>query len=175
KELLAEAGYPGGKGLPILRYDAPYNTKISRNSYELFKGYVNEIGIKTSLIVNDWPNFLNKLETGDFQLAAEVLWYGDYPDPQNFLQLLYSPNSGQTNFTRYKNAEFDQLYEKTITMQPSPERTQIYRTMTAIAEKDHPIIFDIKPLDYDIIHKRLRNYRHNQFARNTAQYLEVVE
>ncbi|MEM9424318.1 MAG: ABC transporter substrate-binding protein, partial [Spirochaetota bacterium] len=172
KQLLAEAGFPEGEGLPQLKYDAASSSKASRDLYELFQRYMSDIGIQTAFIVNDWPTFASKLDTGDFQYAG-LGWNADYPDPQNFLQLLYGPNS--SNYARYRSAEFNELYEKSLTMQPSPERTELYKQMVAIADEDHPWIYGVNRQVYAMTHKRLRNYHYNQFANNIAQYLQIFE
>ena len=174
RQLLIEAGYPGGEGLPVLRYEAASSSKASRDLYELSKRYLEDIGIETEFVVNDWPTFSQKLDDGEFQLAG-LGWGADYPDPQNFLQLLYGPNIPQTNNVRYRSDRFDALYAEAAPMLPSPERTRLYKEMIAVLEEDRPWIYGVHRLSYAMVNPRVRNYLFNEFARNGSQYLEIVE
>ena len=175
KELLSEAGFPDGEGLPLLRYEATSASKTSRDFYEFARQYLGAIGIETEFIANDWPTFSKKLDDGEFQFAG-IGWGGDYPDPQNFLQLLYGPNvETTTNAVRYRSPEFDALYEKAAPMVDSPERTELYLQMVKLLDEDHPWIYGVHRLSYAMTTKRLRNYRFNEFINNAAQYLQIVE
>ena len=174
KELLSEAGYPGGEGLPVLRYEAASSSKASKDFYEMMRRYLEEIGIETEAVMNDWPTFIRKLDDGNLQLAA-LSWNADYPDPQNFLQLLYGPNIPQTNSARYRSDRFDALYAEAAPMLSSPERTRLYREMAAVLEEDHPWIYGFHLIFYTIVTPRVRNYHFNEFARNVTQYLEIFE
>ena len=175
KQLLSEAGYPNGEGLPLLRYEAASASKTSRDFYEFTQRYLAEIGIETEFIVNDWPTFVQKLDDGKFQFAG-IAWGADYPDPQNFLQLFYGPNvETTTNSVRYRSPEFDALYEKAAPMIDSPERTELYLQMVKILDEDHPWIYGVHRLAYSMTTKRLRNYRYNEFINSSAPYLQIVE
>jgi ABC-type oligopeptide transport system substrate-binding subunit len=61
-------------------------------------------------------------------------WIADYPDGDNFMQLLYGPNTGQTNSACYRSAEFDRRYEKSRSLPDGPERDRLYREMTRLIE-----------------------------------------
>ena len=71
----------------------------------------------------------------DGATRADMLggWAGDYPDPENFLQLFVSTNAAPgTNSSNFKDKDFDALYEKVRTQLPSPQRANAVRQMTAI-------------------------------------------
>jgi ABC-type oligopeptide transport system substrate-binding subunit len=63
-------------------------------------------------------------------------WIADYPDGDNFMQLLYGPNTGQSNSACYQSREFDARYEKSKLMPDGPERNQLYREMARLMEVD---------------------------------------
>ena len=64
-------------------------------------------------------------------------WIADYPDGDNFMQLLYGPNTGQSNNGCYESKAFDALYEKVAaTMPDSPERNHLFLDMTRQMEVD---------------------------------------
>ena len=63
-------------------------------------------------------------------------WTADYPDGDNFMQLLYGPNTGQSNNGCYESKAFDAFYEKARLLPDSPERRQLYLEMTRQMEVD---------------------------------------
>jgi ABC-type oligopeptide transport system substrate-binding subunit len=63
-------------------------------------------------------------------------WIADYPDGDNFMQLLYGPNTGQSNNGCYESKSFDALYDKSRAMPPSPERNLLFLEMTRQMEVD---------------------------------------
>ena len=59
-------------------------------------------------------------------------WNADYPDAENFMQLLYGPNVGQENHARFNLPEFNKLYDEARTLPDSPERTRLFDRMTEL-------------------------------------------
>ena len=59
-------------------------------------------------------------------------WNADYPDAENFMQLLYGPNVGQENHARFNLPEFDKLYDAAYRLPDSPERTRLFDRMTEL-------------------------------------------
>ncbi|MEK9603453.1 MAG: ABC transporter substrate-binding protein [Flavobacteriaceae bacterium] len=74
-------------------------------------------------------------------------WIADYPDAENYLSLFYSKNFSPSgpNYTHHQNSGFDQLYEKSFTINDPNERSAIYQIMDSLAMTKHPMI----PLFYD--------------------------
>ncbi|BBB92656.1 MAG TPA: peptide ABC transporter substrate-binding protein [Methylomusa anaerophila] len=106
KKLLAEAGYPDGKGFPVLT--VIYNTDdrhkaIAEAIQEMWK---KNLGINVTLSNQEWKVFINNRQTGNYQIARHG-WIGDYPDPMTFLDL-FIIGSGN-NDPQYKNPEYDKL------------------------------------------------------------------
>ena len=87
---LAEAGYPGGKGLP-LTVEFRSSTTNTRQTYEFHRAQLAKVGIKLEGSFQTFSAFLRKVEAGNFQIAAGG-WAADYPDAENFYQLFYGPN-----------------------------------------------------------------------------------
>lgn len=131
KKLLAEYGWTA-ENLPLLEW-ADTASVTSRQQYELFRGWMQELGFPA-----DKVTFKSFATFGDFNKALRqrqlqffgMGWGLDYPDAENTLQLFYAPNqSPGSNSANYTNAEYDRLYEQSAIMQPSSERTAIYRRM----------------------------------------------
>ncbi len=172
KKLLAEAGYPEGKGLKELTYDCPSST-VSRQIGEYTKQQFAKIGVKIRVVQNTWPELQKKIDTRQVELWS-IAWGADYPDAENFLQLLYGPNKVPgANGSGYNNASFNRLYESASTMQDSPERTALYEKMTRMAAEEMPWIFGVHRQNYVLKHSWLKNYIITDFEAGTEQYLDV--
>lgn len=138
RQRLADAGW-NADNLPVLQYGAVSST-TSREFFEQFRGNLTRIGYPQDKIVfRAFANF------GDYNRAMRnrelmVMGYGwglDYPDAENTLQLFYGPNQAPgSNASNYSNPEYDALYERTAVMQPSDERTELYRRMNQMLIDD---------------------------------------
>lgn len=172
KKLLAEAGYPGGKGLPAIRYDINAGTE-SRQLAEYFAKQMGEVGIKIQIITNTWPELVKKTNNKSTQIFG-MAWGADYPDAENFLGLLYGPNGAPgSNSANYKNAEFDKLFAQAVAMQDTPERTTLYEKLNEMAAEDVPWIFAMHRTEVRLIQGWLRNFKYIEFNHAQAQYLSV--
>lgn len=108
KELLAEAGYPDGKGLPT--FDLEFNTGAGHEKVmEVVESNLADIGIKTDLKGMEWAQFIDYRQAGKHELARDG-WVFDYPIIDNMLYpLFHSDNIGQDNTSGYKNVSVDAL------------------------------------------------------------------
>ena len=103
KKLLEEAGYPGGEGFPQITYttnDAGYHKPVA----EYLQQAWGELGIDVKVDVVEWESFTSMRRNGEYE-AARNGWVGDYDDPSNMLDLLYSTNGN--NDGKYNNPEYD--------------------------------------------------------------------
>lgn len=172
KKLLAEAGYPGGKGLPTIVVQTRSDT-ISRQQIEFFEKSMEKIGINIDVGMNTWPELVNKVTKKQHQMYA-MAWGADYPDAENFLGLLYCPNqSPGSNGANYCNTEFDALYKTATIMQDSPERTAMYEKLNEMAALDVPWIINFHRTDIYLAQAWLKNYKHMEFNHTQFQYLNV--
>lgn len=172
KELLAEAGYPEGKGFPEITYDCASGT-VSRQQGEYFKKQMAEIGINVKVVSNPWPQLQDKITKRSVELYG-IAWGADYPDAENFLQLLYGPNrSPGANGSGYDNPEFNQLFKVSSVMQDSPERTAMYEKMYRIAAEQVPWIYGVHRQTFTIKQGWLKNYVSTDFDSGQEKYLDV--
>jgi oligopeptide transport system substrate-binding protein len=151
KEYMTRAGYPGGvdprTGKPLrIRFENSGTSTTSRHHANRVRDEMRRIGIEVDIIVNTWPQMIEKMRNKDFQMAG-LAWGFDYPDGQNILQLLYGPNEAPgINSANYKNPEYDTLYEQISTMEDSPERSEIYKRMARMVADDVPWIIRVHRL-----------------------------
>ncbi|MBT3584681.1 MAG: hypothetical protein HN509_07225 [Halobacteriovoraceae bacterium] len=172
KKLLLEAGYPGGKGLPEITYDCPSST-VSRQIGEYFKKQMAQIGIKIKVMTNPWPELQKKITKRQVMLYG-IAWGADYPDAENFLQLLFGPNKAPgANGSGYNNPEMNRLFTVAALLQDTPERTALYEKMTRIAAEEVPWVFGVHRQSFVLSHGWLKNYVATDFEAGQATYLNV--
>lgn len=105
KELLAEAGYPNGEGIPTIEY--LYNEGTGHQLIgEALQSMWAELGINVELVSQEWATFLNSRKNGDYMIARNG-WLGDYNDPISFLDMWVT--GGGNNDAQWSNAEYDAL------------------------------------------------------------------
>ena len=172
KQLLNEAGYPEGKGLPKITLDIPSST-VSRQMGEFFVGQMKTVNINIRLNKNTWPELQNKIVKRQIQLYS-IAWGADYPDAENFLQLLYGPNkSPGANGSGYDNPVYNKLFKQASLMQHSPARTTLYEKLNLMAAEAVPIIFGVHRQKYVLKHSWITNYIVSDFDHGNAQYIDI--
>ena len=141
--LLDRFGYKKGpdgyrrmpKGEPlVIRYSSTPSER-DRQFDELMKRSLDSIAVRLEIHKDRFPELI-KLENQCRLMMRGAAWIADYPDGDNFMQLLYGPNSGQSNNACYRSAEYDERYEKSRLLPHGPERDRLYREMTRIMETD---------------------------------------
>ncbi|MFO7957524.1 MAG: ABC transporter substrate-binding protein, partial [Candidatus Brocadiia bacterium] len=163
RELLAEAGYPGGIGPDgkrlTITFDIGSAGPAAIQSAQRFAADMDQIGIAVDIQTNTWAEFLRKQRKGSTQVFR-LGWLLDYPDPENFLQLLYGPNKAPgPNGTLYDNPEYNRLFEQMKAMPDTPERYEIIRRMVDIVVEDCVWIPIFHPVDYVLIHQWYENVK----------------
>jgi oligopeptide transport system substrate-binding protein len=122
---------PDGKPLVIRYWSSP--TERDRQFDELMKRSLDSIGLRLEISKERFAELI-KLGNQCRLMTRGAAWIADYPDGDNFMQLLYGPNTGQTNNACYQSAEFDRRYEKSRRMPDGPERDKLYHEMTRLME-----------------------------------------
>jgi ABC-type transport system substrate-binding protein len=118
---------PDGSPLTVeLKYQA--NGEEYRQMAELWVKGLAEIGIRSEAQAVIFADLLKDKKVSNY-MVAQSAWIADYPDAQNFLQLLYGPNTGESNEAEFKLPEYDRLYEKSLTVPDGEERNKLYREM----------------------------------------------
>jgi peptide/nickel transport system substrate-binding protein len=151
KKLLAEAGYPNGKGLPKITMST---TSSYQDLCEYIQGQLSEIGIKVNVEINQSAQ--HRQMVAKQQLAwFRASWIADYADGENYLSLFYSKNKAPAgpNYTHYSNKNFDLLYEKSLLTQNDSLRQGLYRAMDSTAMQDAPVVI----LYYDRVLRLVQN------------------
>jgi ABC-type transport system substrate-binding protein len=178
RRLLAEAGYADGidqaTGQPLtLHLDVTASGPDDKALLDWYRKQFKKLAIQLDIRNTDYNRFQEKMRNGNAQVFFWG-WNADYPDPENFLFLLYGPNSkvrahGE-NAGNYANPEFDRLFDQMKTMSNGPRRQQIIDRMVRIAQRDAPWIWGFHPKSFSLFHSWFHNVQPNQMANNTLKY-----
>jgi oligopeptide transport system substrate-binding protein len=125
RRLLAEAGYPGGKGFPLVTYlysEGELNEAIAVELQSMFR---QELGINIALQRQEWKVYLNSMNNLDFDLCRSS-WVGDYDDPNTFLDMFVS--GGGNNDSGFADPKYDQLIADAASQVDEKKRFDIFRT-----------------------------------------------
>ncbi len=142
RDLLAQAGYPYGKGLPQLLLQLGNNPRTASVA-EAIQEMWREIGVKVELRQVDFPQHLSQVRSGELAMWR-TSWMGDYPDPENFLALFTSQNFSPSgpNTTHTRRADLDDLYTRALSPKLTfSERAALYHEMERIVLEESPWIF----------------------------------
>ena len=141
KQLLAEAGYPDGKGLPVIKL---LTVAIYADMANFIAKQLDESGIPVQVEVVQ-KSLLLTMTSGSTAAFFRGSWIADYPDAENYLSVFYSKNPAPPNYTRYKSAAFDEAFEKAIREENDSIRYKLYQAADNIMIDDAPVV----PLWYD--------------------------
>ncbi len=145
-ELLAEAGYPGGKGLPPLTLWYNMN-EMHQQIAQYVQSTFRKIGVNIQLKSLDWPAYLKACDNFEPDLFR-MGWVADIPDADNFLYILL--NTAQTgapgNYSGYSNPEFDRLTSEARAEPDENRRVELYREAERIAVEDACWIMLLYPM-----------------------------
>jgi oligopeptide transport system substrate-binding protein len=137
KRLMAEAGYPDGKGCPPIEllYNTSENHKaIGEAVQQMWKTH---LGVDVRLTNQEWAVYLDSQQTHNYQMARGS-WIADYLDPHVFLEI-WSSDSGNNN-TLWANAEYDRLLQAALAAKTTEERYATYQKMDALLVDECPVI-----------------------------------
>ncbi len=140
KKLLAEAGYPEGKGFPPLELWSSVISSTALAEHEAVKRDLQHLGITVELrTVGSWKLFetevLGKIPRAMYRYA----WHADLPDPDNFLFILFHSQSS-SNYANYANPEVDRLLERAQRESDDFTRLQLYRQAEELIMADAPMV-----------------------------------
>lgn len=181
KRLLAEAGYPDGidkkTGAPLLLYfDVTARSSEDKSALDWMRKQFKKLNIQLVIRSTDYNRFQDKIRKGNAQIF-EWGWNADYPDPENFLFLLYGPqgkviNKGE-NAANYDNPHYNRLFDEMKNMESGEQRQQIIDRMVEILRHDTPWLWGYHPKEYGLYHSWYKNIKPNRISHNNIKYFKI--
>jgi ABC-type transport system substrate-binding protein len=161
---------PDGKPLTI-RY-ATGTSAIDRQFNELWKKSMDVIGIRMEFDQGRFADHLKRAKACQLTMWG-ASWLADYPDGENFMQLLYGPNTGQSNNGCYQSKAFDALYEKMLKLPDSPERNRLFLEMTRQMEVDGAWSLHVSRERNQLIWPWVKGYKKHPILHSEFIYMDV--
>jgi ABC-type transport system substrate-binding protein len=170
KKLLADAGFPEGKGLKPIVVTFGDTTSVTKDIFEFYRAALAKIGVQVTPEYLTFPKYLQTMDDKNYQIALSA-WAADYPDAENFYQLFYGP-SGANN-SGFKNADYDKMYTQIRYMENGPERFELFKKMSAILKEEAPVTPIYSSAITGLIQKWVKNFKRNVMMDRPYKYLSV--
>jgi ABC-type transport system substrate-binding protein len=162
----------GRAAIPPIVHDI-HNSTSARQVAEALVNDLKKIGLTLKIRVSTWPQLQERMARGDIQLTF-YSWVADYPDPENFLRLLYSKNvSPGPNTANFRNAEYDRMFERMRDLPNNAERSELISGMVRLVQEETPWVFFNHRLAYPIRHDWVKNFKRNEMAPAQLKYLDI--
>jgi ABC-type transport system substrate-binding protein len=178
--LLDKFGYKRGAdgfrtlpdGKPLLIQLASEPSSSSREFDELWRKSLEKIGLQLEVKKGTFAENLKAAKACQLPMWGSA-WIADYPDGDNFLQLLYGPNSGQSNNGCYDSPVFNKLYELSHKLPDSPERNYLYELMSRQVEYDGAWRFGVSRIRTDLLQPGILGYRKHPVLHAEWKFMDI--
>ena len=159
-------------GGPLVFVYATDPSQLSRHFTQMWKKNMEAIGVRMEVDIAKWPDHRKRSKLGKLQ-NWHLAWSADYPDGENFYQLLYGPNCGTSNDGCFQLAEFDALYEKLATIPPGPERVRIFNQMAKLVTVYAPWKLLSHRKRNQLVHPWVLGWRKHPFLHEGYKYIDI--
>ncbi|HEX2853813.1 MAG TPA: peptide ABC transporter substrate-binding protein [Opitutaceae bacterium] len=173
KRLMAEAGYPDGKGCPPIEllYNTQNNHRIIAEAIQAM--WRKNLGVEITLRNEEWKVYLDmQHDTHDFTLQRAG-WIADYVDPHVFLEIWET--GGGNNDTLWGSPEYDKLLHQALAAKNDTERYEIYQKMDAILADEVPVIPIYHYTRVHAVSPKVKGYHPTLLDNHPYKYLWIEE
>ena len=139
---------------------------------ELWRKNLTAIGLRVVFRSDKKTEIIKASRLGKVQMF-ENNWIADFPDGDNFYQLLYGPNSGRANYARFNLPAYNERYEQARKLPDSPERQRLYYEMNQLIHAYNPWVPLTHPISADLRHPWLKNYKRHPVEFTPWRYLQL--
>ncbi len=179
-KLLDRFGYRVGKdgwrtmpdGSPLLLRVATSTDAVSRQLDEVWQRSLERVKVRVQFDASKFGDNLKAAKACKLMLWGQA-WTADIPDGDNFMQLLYGPNTGQSNNGCYESKAFDAFYEKARLLPESPERRHLYLEMSRQMEVDGAWRLGVSRMRNQLIRPWVKGYKYHPILHAEWQYIDL--
>jgi ABC-type transport system substrate-binding protein len=161
---------PDGKPLTITM--ASEATVGGRLRDELWRKCLNAVGLRVVFHSDKKTEIIKSSRLGKVQMF-ETNWVADFPDGDNFYQLLYGPNAGRANYARFNLPAYNQRYEQARTLPDGPARQKLYEEMNQLIQAYNPWVPLTHVISADLRQPWLKNYKRHPVELTPWRYLDI--
>ena len=161
---------PDGRPLVLkIRTEANASSHIAS---EIWKRGLDKIGIQVVFEVGNFADNVKDATQCRLMMWGSA-WHADYPEGENFLQLLYGPNAGQGNHGCYQSAAYDRLYRKAMSLPPGSKRYALYAEMNRQMEADTAWVLHVSRIRNWLVRPWVKGFKKHPVLQSDWQYLDV--
>jgi len=179
-QLLDRSGYrrgadgfrtlPNGKPLAVTFNTASDST--SRETEQMWKKALDRVGIRTRFEAVRSSELVAMSNACKIQIYGSG-WAADFPDGENFMQLFYGANIGETNVPCYHSADYDRMYERSLDLPDSAERNALFVEMSRKLENDAVFVLQATPVRVTLVQPWLLGHKTHPVLQSTLSYLDI--
>ncbi|MDK2124516.1 ABC transporter substrate-binding protein [Parachitinimonas caeni] len=162
---------PGCKPL-MITYLSSASAGSKRDTDELLKNGFDKIGVKLKIEMTPFPDLVKRRQSGKYQMAGAA-WGADYPDAENYMQLLYGPNKGAGNESRFDFPVFNKLYEEIATMPQSDERQKKFITMNRLVAAYAPWGLNAHRIRTHLVQPWAKGFKYHPIEQPKFMYYDI--
>ncbi|MBN1955949.1 MAG: peptide ABC transporter substrate-binding protein, partial [Anaerolineae bacterium] len=158
RQLLAESTYGGPEGLPSIVFTSSgYGSDIGPDVAALAQMWQQTLGVTITVENLEPDRYLDEIYAGRHGQIFATGWCADYPDPENFADVLFHSASPQ-NRGHYNNPEVDALLEQARVEQDVGKRIRLYQQIEQMIVDDAPVIFTTHSMTYLLVKPYVQGY-----------------
>jgi ABC-type transport system substrate-binding protein len=158
-------------GRPLVIHQLSLVGAAYRQFDELWLRSMREVGLRMDFQIQSFPEAIKAAHAGQLQFSG-FGWNGDIAD--DFMRLFHGPNAGAGNLSRFRNAEYDALYNKSRRTADTAERNRLYETMTTIVSQQAPWCMNVNRISSTAVAPQIRGYRKNvHYFLTPWDYLDI--
>jgi ABC-type transport system substrate-binding protein len=161
---------PAGRRLTVALTSEPQ--AISRDYDELWKKSLDGVGLRFEARKGPFSDNIKAAEACQLAMWGSA-WIADYPDGENFMQLLYGPNIHQSNHGCYESAAFDAMYVRMKNMPDSPERNRLFLLMSRQMEVDGAWKMGVSRYRNVLVYPQVKGYRYHPILVSAWEYMDL--
>jgi ABC-type transport system substrate-binding protein len=161
---------PDGK--PLLLVLASPSTQLARNADELWKKSMSAVGIRIDFRKGKFQELIRDSRAGKLMMFSSG-WAGPMPDGEYFMGILYGPNAGQSNTSRFDLPQFNRLFAQAAQLPDGPEREALYREMNRLHFAYAPLRPSITPIETALMHSRVVGFRKHPVLREFWKFVDL--
>jgi oligopeptide transport system substrate-binding protein len=161
---------PDGKPLVLKRGTSP--SALERQYDELWARNMKDIGIRMEMVTRKWPDMLKMARGGQVQIW-QLANTSTSTDGYGFLGLLYGPNAGLANLSRFNLPQFNRLYDESKRLPDGPARAKLVGEMSRLVAAYAPWKLTAYRIENITVYPWVVGFKYNPFQQNPWQYLDI--
>jgi oligopeptide transport system substrate-binding protein len=171
RQLLADAGYPGGKGFPRLKVLIASRETAATLAQAVQAMFRETLGVEVEIENKEWNAYLVAMQDLDYDIAYGG-WIGDYLDPLTFLEM-WTPNNGNNN-TGWENAEFVKLLQQSFQEVDAKQRFDTLHQAETLLVQDAPVLLVAWQARNYLVHPSVEGWYPLLLSNNPYQFIRLV-